>query len=95
MVKAINGNVILKKVEEEETLYGQIIVPDLGKERPELGLVVGTSDSYNWNTGQWVESQLNSGDVVIIPRMGSMVVSHDGQDYIMVKETEVLGVIQK
>jgi len=95
MVKAINGNVILKKVEEEETLYGQIIVPDLGKERPELGLVVGTSDSYNWNTGQWVESQLNSGDVVIIPRMGSMVVSHDGQDYIMVKEKEVLGLIQK
>ena len=95
MIKAVNGHVVLKKIEEEETTYGNIVIPDLGRERPELGSVVGTSKTYNWNTGEYVTSQLEEGDVVVIPRMGSMMVSDNGQDYILVKETDVLAIIKK
>lgn len=95
MIKAINGNVLLVKVEDEETTYGNIVIPDLGKERPELGRVVETSDTYNWHTGEYCKSVLSVDDIVIIPKMGSMMVSNEGQDYIIVKETEVLGIIKK
>jgi chaperonin GroES len=94
MVKAINGNVILKKIEEEESTYGQIIIPDLGREKPELGLVIDTSETYNWHIGNYVPSNLKVGDKVVIPKMGSMTISQDGEDYILIKETEILAIIE-
>ena len=95
MIEEINGNVVLKRIEEEEQTYGQIVIPDLGKEKPELAEVIKTSDTYNWHTATFVDSLLSVGDVVVIPKMGSMNVSFDGQDYIIVKETDVLAIIKK
>jgi chaperonin GroES len=95
MIEAINGNVVLKRIEEEEQTYGQIVIPDMGKEKPELAKVIKTSDTYNWHTGKFVDSLLSVGDMVVIPKMGSMNVSFDGQDYIIVKETDVLAIIKK
>ena len=42
-----NGYIVLKPIEEQEETYGNIVIPDLGKERPELGEVTGTSDTFN------------------------------------------------
>lgn len=95
MIDAINGNVVLKRIEEEEQTYGQIVIPDMGREKPELAEVMKTSATYNWHTGKFVESLLSIGDMVVIPKMGSMNVSFDGQDYIIVKETDVLAIIKK
>jgi chaperonin GroES len=95
MIEAINGNVVLKRIEEEEQTYGQIVIPDMGREKPELAEVMKTSPTYNWHTGKFVESLLSIGDMVVIPKMGSMNVSFDGQDYIIVKETDVLAIIKK
>jgi chaperonin GroES len=79
-IRPLNGIIVLKKVEEEEQTYGNIVIPDMGKERPELGIVVETSDTYNWNSGEYYKSKLQAGDKVVIPKMGSMVVSNDGED---------------
>jgi chaperonin GroES len=92
--KPLNGIIVLKKVEEEEQTYGAIVLPDMGKERPELGIVVETSPTYNWHKGEFYESKVKIGDKVIIPKMGSMVVSQDGEDYVLIKETEILAVIE-
>ena len=93
--KPLNGIIVLKKVEEEEQTYGAIVLPDMGKERPELGIVVETSDTYNWHNGEYYKSKVQIGDKVVIPKMGSMTVSQDGEDYILIKETEILAVIEK
>jgi co-chaperonin GroES (HSP10) len=69
MIEAINGNVVLKRIEEEEQTYGQIVIPDMGKEKPELAEVIKTSDTYNWHTGKFVDSLLSVGDVVVIPTL--------------------------
>lgn len=95
MLEAVNGNIVLKKIEEEEQTYGQIVIPDLGKERPEMGEVVGVSKTFNWHTGEYKPSVLEVGQKVLIPKMGSMTVSYDGEDYILVKETDVLAIIKK
>lgn len=95
MIKSHNGNLLLKRVEEEETMFGNIVIPDLGREKPELGEVVDASPTYNWHTGQYVSTSVQIGDIVVIPKMGSMLISHEGQDYILVKETDVLAIIKK
>lgn len=93
-IKPLNGIIVLKKLEEEEQTYGQIVIPDMGKEKPEIGIVVETSDTYNWNQGSYYKSKVKVGDKVVIPKMGSMVVSHENEDYILIKETEILAVIE-
>lgn len=90
----LNGNVLLKPVEESELTYGNIVIPDMGKERPELGTVVASSPSFNWHMGEYVDSMLKPGDRVLIPKMGAMKASIEGEDYIIIKETEILGVIK-
>ena len=90
MLKAVNGNVVLRPIEEEEAMYGNIVLPDLGKEKPEMAEVVDTSSTYNWHKGEHVPSVLSVGDRVLIPKMGSVKVSFDGDDYYITKESEIL-----
>jgi chaperonin GroES len=93
-IKPLNVIIVLKKLEEEEQTYGQIVIPDMGKEKPEMGIVVETSDTYNWHQGTYYNSKVKVGDKVVIPKMGSLIVSQDGEDYILIKETEILAVIE-
>jgi len=85
-----NGNVILKPIEEQETMYGNIVLPDLGKERPEMAEVIATSQTYNWHKGEYFPSQLEVGEKVLIPKMGAMKITIEGEDYFICKETEIL-----
>ena len=90
----LNGNVIIKMIDEEEQMKGNIIIPDMGKERPEVGLVVSSAKTFNWNTSDYVDSQLQPGQKVLIPKMGSVKISVDGEDYFITKETEILAVYE-
>lgn len=89
-----NGNVILKPIEEQEQTYGNIVIPDMGKERPEIGEVIATSDTYNWHTGQFFISEFKVGQKVLIPKMGSVKITVDGEDYFITKETEILSIYE-
>ena len=90
MLTPLNGHVILKPIEEQEQMAGNIIIPDMGKERPEVGEVIETSDTYNWHKGEFYKSKLTPGQKVLIPKMGSVKISVDGEDYFITKETEIL-----
>ena len=56
-----NGFAVLKPIEEQEQTYGNIVIPDLGKERPEMGEVIAVSQTYNWHRGEYVDSQFQVG----------------------------------
>ena len=90
----INGIVVLKTLDSEEQTYGAIIIPDLGKDLPEMGQVVASSDTYNWQQGTYYKTKLEKGQKVLIPKMGSMKVTVDGEDYILIKETEILAILE-
>jgi chaperonin GroES len=93
-LEPINGHVLIKPIDEEEQTYGNIVIPDMGKERPEIGLVIAVSDTYNWHTGTIYKSKLEPGEKVLIPKMGSMKITVDGEDYFITKETEILAVYE-
>lgn len=84
-----NGYLVLRPVEEREETYGNIVIPDLGKERPELGEVVATSDTFNWHTGEMVRSTLKIGDTVLIPKLGAARITVKGEEFFIVKEQDI------
>lgn len=88
-----NGNIVLKPIEEQEMTYGNIVLPDLGKEKPEMAEVIATSDTYNWHSDKYVSSQLKQGQKVLIPKMGAVRVTIEGEEFYICKETEILSVI--
>lgn len=88
-LKPLNGYIAIKPIEAEEEMYGNIVIPDLGKERPEMGEVVATSETYNFNSDKFVPSQLAIGDKVLIPKLGSVRITVDGEEYYITKEQDI------
>ncbi len=93
-ITPLNGYIVLKPIENEEETFGNIIIPDLGKERPEMGKVVATSDIYNYNTDKLVISTLEEGEIVLIPKLGSQRIVIEGEDYYICKESDIFAVIE-
>lgn len=85
----VNGYIVIKPIEEDEQMYGNIVIPDLGKEKPEMGEVVATSDTYNFNSDRFVSSQLSVGDKVLIPKLGSVRITVEGEEYYITKEQDI------
>jgi chaperonin GroES len=85
----LNGYLVLKPVETDEETYGNIVIPDLGKEKPEMGEVVAVSGTYNYNSDTLVTSNLAVGDKVLIPKLGSLRITVEGDEYFICKEQDV------
>ena len=88
-LEPLNGYIVLRPIEEEEQHYGNIVIPDLGKERPELGEVVALSETYNYNSDKFVKSNLAVGDRVLIPKMGSVRITVESDEYFICKEQDI------
>lgn len=91
----LNGHVILKPIESVEETVGNIFIPDLGKERPEMGEVVEVSETFNYHSHEYVANQVEEGDVVLIPKMGSQKIVMRGQEYYIVKQTDILAIVKQ
>ena len=93
-IKPVNGHIVLKQVEESEQMVGNIFLPDLGKEKSLIAEVVDVSSTFNFHQGTFKESEVEVGDLVIVPRMGSQIISVDNEDYIVCKETDIIGIVK-
>lgn len=91
----LNGHVVLKPIETAEETVGNIFIPDLGKERPEMGEVIEVSEVFNYHSHQVVQNQVEVGDTVLIPKMGSQRIVIEGQEYYIVKQTEILAIVKQ
>ncbi len=89
-LEALYNAVIVKPVEAEETSYGGIIVPDLGNEKNKLGEIVAVGKGYWSVTGAYIETILKVGDVVVLPTMGFSKLEHEGDEYWIGPENQVL-----
>ena len=90
-LEALYNAVIVKPVEAEETSYGGIIVPDLGNEKNKLGKIVAVGKGYYSVTGTWINTILKVGDTIILPTMGFSKLEHEGEEYWIGPENQVLG----
>jgi chaperonin GroES len=94
-IKAKHDRVIIQPLQETESQYGSIIIPDLGKERPVKGEVVSVGPGRRTEHGNIVKPTCSVGDIVLIPQFGAQVVSEDNIDYYITRDSEVLAVYLK
>ena len=90
----LGDKVVILPQEEGEQMYGNIIVPDAGKERPEVGTVMAVGDGRVTNDGAIIQNQLEVGQNVIVPKFGAQVVVIQNDTYIIASENDILGIIK-
>ena len=93
-LKPVNGNIILRPIEEEEQMSGNIIIPDMGKERPDMGEIIAISEVYNFNKGEYLASVLKVGMKVLIPKMGAQSITIDGEEFYITAQSSVLSIVE-
>ena len=95
MVKALFNAVIVKQIEQDESTYGNIVVPDMGKEKNIRGEVISVGPGYYSAMGNFIETVVKEGDEVLLPAMGATKMDYDGEEYLMIEENKILGIVQK
>jgi co-chaperonin GroES (HSP10) len=95
MIKPVNGTIILKPVEEVEETVGNIILPDLGKEKARLGEVVSVSGTYNFHSDTWIAPDIKIGDIAFIAAMAGQKITYDYEEYIACKWQDIIAIIDK
>ena len=92
-LEALFNAVIVKPIEAEESTYGGIIVPDMGKEKNEMGEVVAVGPGKPTITGEFIPTILKVGDIVVLPTQGFTKLPYDGDEYYVGPENQVLAKI--
>jgi|TARA_R100001443_G_scaffold42427_1_gene55778 chaperonin GroES len=93
-LEALFNAVIVKPIEVEEETYGSIVVPDMGKEKNERGEVVSVGPGQFTISGTFVETQTKVGDIVVLPTQGFTRLEHDGEEYYVGPENQILAKIK-
>ena len=90
----LGDKVVILPQEEGEQMYGNIIVPDAGQEKPEMGKVLAVGVGRVSTNGTLIENTLEIGDTVIVPKFGAQIVVVENETYIMASENDILGIIK-
>jgi len=93
-LQATFNAVIVKPREEEETMYGGIIVPDLGKEKALIGTIVSVGPGQPSYTGELIPTTLKEGMEVMLQSLGPTKIELEGQEYWVCPENQVLAIIE-
>ena len=93
-IDPLGDRVVILPLEEEEQTYGNIVVPDMGKEKPEMGKVLAVGEGRVTNDGAIIKNQLKEGQIVMVPKFGAQTVVVNGETYIIASENDVLGIIK-
>tara|TARA_R110000822_G_scaffold45541_1_gene121749 strand:+ start:6274 stop:6573 length:300 start_codon:yes stop_codon:yes gene_type:complete len=94
-LKAKFDAVIVKPLEEQETTYGSIIVPELDKDRNIHGEVVAVGPGKYSVTGEFLPTSTQVGEIVILPTMGFTKLEHMGEEYFIGAENQILAEVIK
>ena len=91
----LSDKIVLLPQEEGEQMYGNIIVPDAGKEKPEMGTVLAVGPGRVSTDGTLIPNKLEVGQTVIVPKFGAQVVVVENETYVVASENDVLGIIKQ
>jgi len=94
-VKPLDDRVLVKQSEAEETTAGGIVLPDTAKEKPQRGKVVAIGPGKLLDSGKRGQMGLKTGDEVFYGKYAGTEVKIDGEDYVILRESDVLAVIEK
>ena len=91
--RPLHDRIVLKRIEAEEKTSGGIIIPDTAKEKPQEGEVVAVGPGGRDEAGKLIPIDLKAGDRVLFGKWSGTEVKIDGVDYLVMKESDVMGVL--
>jgi chaperonin GroES len=94
MIRPLHDHVLIKRLEEGEQVRGGIIIPDTAKEKPQQGEVKAVGNGKLLQTGERTPPQVKAGDRILFGKYSGSEVKIDGEEYLIVKEDEILGVLE-
>ncbi len=93
-VRPLHDRILVKRVEEQESVKGGIIIPDTAKEKPQEGEVIAVGHGKKTEEGKVVPLDVKTGDRILFGKYSGTEIKIDGEEYLIVREDEVLGVIE-
>ena len=93
-IKPLGDRVLVQALEEKEVKKGGIIIPDTAKEKPQEGQVVALGTGKRDDEGKIIPFTVKKGDKVLISKYGGTEVKVDGETYLIMREDDILGVIE-
>jgi chaperonin GroES len=92
--RPLHDRVVVRRVESEEKTAGGIIIPDTAKEKPQEGEIVAVGPGARDESGKLVPLDVKAGDRILFGKWSGTEVKIDGQDYLIMKESDVMGIIE-
>jgi len=93
--RPLHDRVLVRRVEAEEKTAGGIIIPDTAKEKPQEGEVVAVGPGSRDESGKLVELDVKAGDRVLFGKWSGTEVTIDGEELLIMKESDILGIIEQ
>jgi chaperonin GroES len=94
-IRPLQDRIIVKRLDEQETSKGGIIIPDTAKEKPLEALVVAVGKGKVLDDGKLREPEVKKGDRVIFSKYSGTEIKIEGADHLILREEDILGVVEK
>lgn len=94
MLRPLGNRVLLEVVENETTTPSGIVLPDSAKEKPQLANVVAVGEGKLLDNGDRLPLEVKVGDKVVYEKYAGTEIKHDGTEYLVVKDTDIIAVIE-
>ena len=92
-IRPLGDRVLIQRVEAEEKTAGGILLPESAKEKPKEGIIVATGDGKTLDSGDRSSFSVSKGDRVLFTSYAGTDVKHDGDEYIIMREDDILAII--
>lgn len=93
-IRPLNDRILVKRLEEEAKTAGGIIIPDSAKEKPAEGKVIAVGAGKRNDAGERIIPDVKEGDRVLFSKYGGTEVKLDGEQYLIMREDDILGIIE-
>ena len=93
-IRPLGDRVLVKRIQEEEKTKGGIIIPDTAKEKPQEGRVIAVGNGKVLETGKLVPLEVTTGDRILFSKYSGSDIKLDSEEHLIVRESDILGVIE-
>jgi chaperonin GroES len=94
-IKPLADRLVVERVEEDTKTAGGIIIPDTAKEKPQKAKVLACGPGARDDNGKYIAMDVKVGDIVLFTKWGGNEVKIDGKEYLILKESDVIGILEE
>ena len=94
-IRPLHDRILVQRVEEEKTTKGGIIIPDTAKEKPVEGKIIAAGNGRVGDDGKKIPLEVKKGDRILFGKYGGTEIKIEGEEYLIMREDDVLGIIEK